>query len=111
MSIEGIWTLAFYGIFGWESAGIVVLENGRALGGGNNHYSWGRYEANGDGVKLSLMVDYFGTPRTFFGEKVKEFPMEFEGTVEENTISGSAFRPDKSAIPLQFQLTRRADVP
>jgi hypothetical protein len=109
VSIDGIWALSFYGV--WESAGILVLENGRAIGGGYNHYSRGSYETGDGSVRLSLTVDYFGTPRTLFGEKTKEFPLEFEGSVQGSSISGSAFRPDKKAVPLQFQLTRRADVP
>jgi hypothetical protein len=54
MSIEGIWTLEFYGAFGWESAGVLILEKGRALGGGNNHYSRGTYALENDTVLITV---------------------------------------------------------
>ena len=29
------------GLFGWETTGILILDNGRAIDGGNHHYSVG----------------------------------------------------------------------
>ena len=56
MSLDGIWTLEFYGAFGWESAGVLILEKGRALGGGNNHYSRGTYALENDTVLITSSV-------------------------------------------------------
>jgi len=46
MTFDGIWAAQIYGVYGWESTGILILENGRVLGGGNNHYSIGTYESS-----------------------------------------------------------------
>ena len=110
MSIDGIWTLEFYGAFGWESAGVLILEKGRALGGGNNHYSRGTYTLANDTVLITVEVDYFGTPRTMFGERETIFTVAFQGTRQEAMITGSISRPDKSILPLPFRLSKKADV-
>ena len=110
MSLDGIWTLEFYGAFGWESAGVLMLEQGRALGGGNNHYARGTYALENDTVLITVEVDYFGTPRTMFGERETIFTVAFHGTRHEARITGSVSRPDKSILPLQFRLSKKADL-
>ena len=112
MSIDGIWAMEFYGAFGWESAGVLIFEQGRVLGGGNNHYVRGAYTVADETVEIAIEVDYFGTPRIMFGERETEFTVEFQGAraSEGKTISGTVRRPDKTVIPLQFRLTRQADL-
>ena len=67
MSLEGLWTSEIYGLFGWENTGVLILTNGQAMGGGNNHYSVGSYSETGGNVEISLQIEYHGTPRTVFG--------------------------------------------
>ena len=110
MSIDGIWTMEFYGAFGWESAGVLILEKSRVLGGGNNHYSRGTYTQSDCTVAITVEVDYFGTPRTMFGERESEFTVEFQGTWKDERITGTVRRPDKTIIPLQFRLTWQAEL-
>lgn len=111
MSPEGIWTTEIMGIFGWESTGVMVLENGRAIDGGNHHYSVGRYEsANGD-VRISLSVEYYGTPRTIFGAADKNLSVEINGKLGKDTIEGTVHRLDKPNQKVTIKMSRRADVP
>lgn len=107
-TIEGIWTLEFYGTFGWETTGILVLENGRCLGGGNNHYAVGTYSVSEQKVRIDLNLNYFGTVRTLFGAKDQHFSVLFEGERKGGEISGTVRRPDKKVIALQFRLKKRA---
>jgi len=54
MSPEGIWTNEMMGLFGWESTGVLILERGRAIDGGNHHYSFGSHETTDDQIRISL---------------------------------------------------------
>lgn len=67
MSIEGISTDEVYGPFGWENQGVLLLENGRILGGDNKQYAIGTYSLSGDDLRAELKVHYYGPPRTVFG--------------------------------------------
>ena len=109
-SIDGIWTLEFYGAYGWEVTSIVMLEDGRWLGGGHNHYCKGTYEISGKTVTCRVRLDYFGKIKTLFGAKDKRLRMELVGKTGADEIAGEATRPDKQVIPLQFRLVRRTNL-
>ena len=107
-SIKGIWTLEFYGAFGWETTGILVLKKGRAMGGGMNHHTLGSYEVDGHQVRLELKMTYFGKVRTLFGLNDPELVVHFDGKHKSGEIRGTAGRGDRNVIPLQFRMLRRS---
>lgn len=111
MTFDGIWTSEIMGLFGWETTGIVVLENGRAIDGGNHHYSTGTYEESSNEIKIHLKVEYHGTPRTIFGSADKNLSVEIHGRLRGTTILGAAHREDKPQQKVTVRLTRRADIP
>ncbi len=111
MALDGIWTTEFHGQLGWENVGVLVMQDGAVAGGNNNHFSHGSCTESGDAVKLTLMVNFHGTPRTVFGEREEEFTLQLEGTRSGDTITGTYFRTDKPRMTLDFRATRRADFP
>ena len=78
MALEGIWSVEVYGIYGWESNGVLVLDDGTAMGGGNHHFSVGRYRPTDDGVEIELQVSYHGGPRTLLGAQMESFGLRFD---------------------------------
>ncbi len=110
MSIEGIWTTEFHSQFGWENAGVMILEGGRAVGGDRNYYSKGSYTDSGDSVEIKLSIQVYGTPRVLFGEAEEAFEIVLNGKQDENVIAGTFSRTDKPKLSLPFRATRRADL-
>jgi len=110
MSIEGLWTGELYGLHGWENAGIIVLESGRALGGGRHHFSTGTYKMSGGEFQLSMAIEYHGKPRTLFGSSKKKLSMKFTGHRAGDKIEGTVCRPKNPKQTLMFRLTKRADI-
>lgn len=111
MSVNGIWTTELMSLYGWETTGVLCLENGRAVGGSNIHYSLGSYEVSNNDINLSLVVEFHGTPRTFFGASDKNVSIEFKGEIQDGVIEGSAHRLDKPNLNIAYRLKRRADIP
>ena len=111
MSLDGIWAAEMHGLFGWENFGMLALEDGRVMGGGNNHIAFGRFEADGDAVNISLSLIYHGTPRHVFGSADTSFSIDMRGRHGDDAIEGEMHRPDRSELSLPFRLTRRADLP
>lgn len=111
MSVDGIWTSEIMGLFGWESIGVLLLEDGRAVGGGNLHYSTGSYQTSIDDVHFTLSVEFHGKPRTMFGSADKNLSVEIKGKIKDGVIEGSAYRMDKPDQNIAYRLTRRADIP
>ena len=111
MSVDGIWTTELMGLFGWEPTGVLLLENGRAIGGGNVHYSVGSYDTSSGDLHLSVDVEFHGPPRTIFGAADRNLTVEFKGKIQDGVIEGSAYRADKPDQSIAYRLTRRADIP
>ena len=53
MAVDGIWTGEIYSVFGWESSGVFVLEDGRVIGGDHRQYTMGTFELSGIGSRPS----------------------------------------------------------
>jgi len=111
MSADGIWSTEVLGVFGWESTGILVLDQGRAIDGGNHHYSTGRYAVRDGHIRISLAVEYYGTPRTIFGAADKTLNVEINGHLAGGTIEGSAHRLDRPDQKATIKLIRRSALP
>ena len=111
MSIEGIWTGEILDPYGWESSGVYVLESGRIIGGSSRHYSAGTYSVSGDTYLARVEVNYYGPPRTIFGESKERFEIEVSGTIGEGMINAQIVRLDKPDSAVSYRMTRRMDVP
>jgi hypothetical protein len=110
MSIEGLWTGELYGLQGWENSGVIVFDSGRALGGGRHHFSVGTYDVSGNDVRVTVDLEYHGTPRTLFGSSERKISLEFVGQAADSVIEGSVSRPESPKHSLMFRLTKRADL-
>ena len=111
MTIEGIWTAEAHGAFGWENRGIFIFEKGRTMGGDNRMYCSGPYRVSGKDIEADWVVQYFGPPRTVFGEAKEEITLKVTGTVEDDVIDASLRRPDRPGFDLRYRLTKRLDLP
>lgn len=111
MSVNGIWTTELMSLYGWETTGVMLLEDGRVVGGSNIHYSVGSYEETGDRISVNVSIEFHGPPRTFFGASDKNLSIQFEGKIRDGLIEGSAHRTDKPGLDIAYRLRRRADIP
>jgi hypothetical protein len=109
-SIEGIWSVEIVGLFAWEHLGIAVLENGRVITGGNNHYAVGTYKLSGKKVTITIRVEYFGKPRIMFGSKEKTIKLKIVGEMRDDIIEAVARHKDTDR-EIPCRMTRCADIP
>ena len=112
MNVDGIWYIDIFGLYGWESIGILVLNDGFVIGGGDNHYIVGNYTGENDKISISMTMNYKDVMRTLFGETRKEFEVVFEGThFKKNRYRGLMSRPQKSEMAIGCRIKRGADLP
>ena len=108
MTYDGIWSVQIGSDLGWQTLGVLVLDNGRALGGGDRAYSRGTYEAAGARFRMSLHVHYYRSPRTLFGVRDNAIDLHMVGERLHDDIMGEAERPDMPGLSLPIRLTWRA---
>lgn len=111
MSADGIWTGEILGPYGWENSGVYALEDGRIIGGSSRHYSFGKYSVAGDTYTADVAVQYYGPPRTIFGEEHQEFEIQVRGTLVDGVMDGEIVRSDKPRSPVTYRMTKRMDIP
>ena len=111
MSIEGLWSSELLGILGWESIGVVVLNDGKAIGGGANHHSTGAYDLKGEILSISMDIIFHGAPRTLFGESGSEYSLTGSLKLNKNTFQGTVRRVDTPKQKSIFKLTKLAELP
>ena len=111
MSFEGVWKVEMLGPYGWENLSTAFLEDGRMLGASANHYSIGRYEANGDTINVSTRITQYGEKRTVFGVQRDVFDVRME--VEVNStgeLAGLAYPADNDNFHVNVRRTRLGDM-
>ena len=112
MTLDGIWAVEIYGVYGWESSGVLIFEGERILGGGNNHFSVGTCKTSTEGeIHFSLFVKYHGRIRTLFGESREKFSVNFEGKFVDPIIEGTLERPDRDDMNISCRMAKCTDIP
>ncbi len=111
--IDGIWSVEIFGMYGWESIGMLMLHEGHAVGGGNHHYAVGTCTESDGQISISLTMNYKDVPRTLFGEARNKFKVVFDGNhnSKKGRLQGTIHRPRKAKMAVGCRLTREVAVP
>jgi len=111
MSFDGAWKVEMLGPYGWETVSTAFLENGRMLGASADHYSIGRYEEDGDTIKVSSRLTQHGRSRTIFGAPREVVDVRLEGTANSaGEIVGKAYPSEGGSFDLNLRLIRLGDL-
>ncbi len=112
MSINGVWSSDIGGAYGWEAIGTMFLDDGRLIGGGRNHYSFGKYTMDPDGtVILKIEIRQFGTKRSLFGRKSEELSIVVTARQDGDKMTGEATVPGHSEYGIAVRFKKRGKLP
>jgi hypothetical protein len=110
MNIDGLWTLEFFAMGNWQEAGLIVIENGRILGGNNNHYMMGKYSLSGEVCIITMECKFMGTPVSMFRVKDNKAKVEIKGIPKDNIMEGTLHRLDIQGLDMPAKLIKRAEI-
>ena len=105
--IEGLWTVQYFGPQG-NSGGVIVLTNGRILGGDSGFYYIGSYELKGDVVKGKVSVKNFDPSIPNVIGVVGDFDLLIEGRVQGNSIEGTGALATAPSAKIVVRLMKRS---
>ena len=89
---DGLWTVAFKTPIGF-GYGVVVLNNGKLLGGDAGYYYTGEYTIDGGSFQGVIDVIRFdGSSISVFGD-IDEISLSFSGSINEFEFSATASTP------------------
>ena len=111
--VDGIWYVEIFGLYGWESIGYLVLNEGHVVGAGDHHHAVGSYTESDGEVSVSMTMNYKDVPRTLFGEAKNRFKVVFEGThtASKKRIQGFMQKRRKSKMKVACRCTKTANIP
>ena len=112
MSLEGVWKVEMLGPYGWENVSTAFMVNGRYYGASAEHYSSGRYEQDGDTIKVLTTITQHGKKRTLFGmENVETLDMRIEGSMDsDGRIAGKVYATNDDSFHIHVRFTRLGDL-
>lgn len=108
--IDGLWAVQFVGVQG-NGGGVVVFMKGHVLGGDSGFVYTGSYQSEENVITARVMVRNLltGVPNVLGIQG--DFELNVKGTVEGNTIKGSASLAKQQGAGIVVKLTKVADLP
>ena len=108
--VEGLWIVQFEGLQG-EGAGVIVLVNGRALGGDEaytyeGHYAVADTNVLNARVKVSNFRPEFGNVMGIKGD----YELEITAPVKDGVVQGTMCLIGQSDMGIAVRLTKKANL-
>ncbi|HHT9106914.1 MAG TPA: hypothetical protein ACFYD7_13740 [Candidatus Wujingus californicus] len=89
-NFNGLWTIEFISTMNRFGAGVLVLNNGRLLGGDNGYYYSGSYVVEGNNVRANVDIIRFNKNIiSVFGD-VDQYSLTFAGQIKPDSVEAVA---------------------
>lgn len=107
---DGLWTVEFQSPIGY-GIGVMVLNNGRLLGGDAGYYYSGKYELTGnDGFEGALEVTRFDEGSiSVFGD-LEQISLSFSGQISEFHFSATAHITNQQELQININGDKKEEI-
>jgi len=103
--IEGLWIVQYEGTHGGDG-GVIVFVNGQVLGGDNGFIYTGKYTSDDKSISARVQIRNFAPGiQNVLGVK-GDFELAVQGTIQGNTIKGSASLINQQGPSMVLKLTK-----
>jgi len=112
---NGLWTVEFISTFNRAGQGVLVLNNGRLLGGDAGYYYSGTYKISGtmlSGTKIEGTVDvirFDPMHLSVFGD-IERFTLSFTGDIDDYHFTAAATIPNKTQFQIKFSGNKKENI-
>ena len=108
--LEALWSVRFSSNMGIHGGGVVVIENGKILGGETGYTYIGSMRAERERVIARVRVSkYMAEAPSIFG--MDHFEMELSGRADESQIRFEGFIVGSPRHDISIDLVRRVELP
>jgi len=106
---DGLWTIEFISVTNLYGAGVLVLKDGRLLGGDAGYYYSGEYKEDGDEIKGVATITRFEPNSISVFGNYSQLPLRFRGKLEQNYFHGEAWLRDDRSKSIRIKCTKKED--
>lgn len=107
---DGLWTVEFISTVNRFGRGVLILSNGRLLGGDAGYYYSGHYEIRNNTIQGSVNVTRFDANSiSVFGD-IDRFSLSFSGDITEYHFSAGASVENKPEYKIRIVGNKKEDI-
>jgi len=107
---NGLWTIEFISTMNRFGAGVLVLDNGRLLGGDNGYYYLGNYEVKDNNIQGKVAITRFNKNIiSVFGD-VDQFSLSFAGQIKPDSVEAVASFDNKPDLKIRIICKKKVDL-
>jgi hypothetical protein len=107
--MNGLWTIEFASPLGRAGSGIIVLNEGRLLGGDASYYYSGEYTIEGDVIQGRAHINRFDPNGISVLGNIDHYSLDFTGTIDNDSFTGVASLVDRPEMQVRVRCTKKED--
>ncbi len=108
--IDGLWTVEFISTINRSGKGVLVLNNGRLLGGDEGYYYSGTYQVTGAKIQGKVNVIRFDPNNlSVFGD-IDHFTLSFSGDISDYHLTAAATITDNPKFQIRVVAHKKEDM-
>lgn len=107
---NGLWTVEFTSALNRYGRGVLVITNGRILGGDDGYYYTGECEINGNIINANMtIIKYDPSSISVFGN-INHFELILDGHIEENNFDAIGVIANNPHAQIRVVGTKKEDL-
>lgn len=108
---NGLWTIEFISTMNRFGAGVLlVLNNGKLLGGDNGYYYLGNYEVKDNNIRGKVAITRFNkNVISVFGD-VDQFSLTFAGQIKQDLVEAVASFDNTPDLKIRIICKKKVDL-
>ncbi len=107
---DGLWTVEFISTINRAGKGVLVLSNGRLLGGDNAYYYSGQYTIEGDTIRGNVNVTRYDPNGISVLGNLDRFSINFSGAINNYQFSAAASIPGFTQYQIKVMGMKKEDI-
>jgi len=107
---NGLWIIEFISTMNRFGAGVLVLNNGRLLGGDNGYYYSGNYDVKDGSIRGTVAIIRFNkNVISVFGD-VDQFSLTFVGQIKTDSVEAVASFDNMPDLKIRIICKKKVDL-
>ena len=108
--MNGLWTVDFVSTLGRMGSGVIVLNEGRLLGGDAGHYYAGRYTTHDNVIEGEVTVIRFDPNSISVLGDIDRYSLTFTGTVGDDFFIGAASLVGEPELQIRMTCKKKEEL-
>ena len=107
---NGLWTIDFISTMNRFGSGVLVVNEGKLLGGDNGFYYEGNYNIEGDTIQGKVTVTRFNENIISIFGNIDNYSLSFRGQIKKDTMEAVASIENMPDLKVRVVCKKKVDI-